>query len=117
VVIGAKMVQGAAGLLEIARVVLSGDAIVVILVLLILGVSLGYICVKAFRYMLSLIIIILLGLFLSVWSLSEHVVSVLAEIKDLALNTLSLLIVLGLLTTGPFSAGFFIGALIALIKK
>jgi hypothetical protein len=111
------MSQDVTWLLEISKVVFSGDALLVALVLLFLGLCLGYICVKAFRYLLSLIILLLLGAFLSLWSLSEHINNIIAEIRELALNTLSLLLILGVLTAGPLSAGFLIGVLLALVKR
>jgi uncharacterized membrane protein YiaA len=111
------MSQDVTWLLEISKVVFSGDALLVALVLLLLGLCLGYICVKAFRYLLSLIILLLLGAFLSLWSLSEHINNIIAEIRELALNTLSLLLILGVLTAGPLSAGFLIGVLLALVKR
>jgi hypothetical protein len=111
------MSQDVTWLLEISKVVFSGDALLVALVLLFLGLCLGYICVKAFRYLLSLIILLLLGAFLSLWSLSEHINNIIVEIRELALNTLSLLLILGVLTAGPLSAGFLIGVLLALVKR
>lgn len=111
------MSQDVTWLLEISKVVFSGDALLVALVLLFLGLCLGYICVKAFRYLLSLIILLLLGAFLSLWSLSEHINNIIAEIRELTLNTLSLLLILGVLTAGPLSAGFLIGVLLALVKR
>ncbi|MCC6011074.1 MAG: hypothetical protein LM556_01575, partial [Desulfurococcaceae archaeon] len=77
------MSQDVTWLLEISKVVFSGDALLVALVLLFLGLCLGYICVKAFRYLLSLIILLLLGAFLSLWSLSEHINNIIAEIREL----------------------------------
>jgi len=111
------MTASLAELIEAIKIVLSGDTSLLILLLVLFGVTLGYISVKVFRYLLSLVIILLLGALLSLWSLNEHVNTVVAGVKEVAVSTLALLLALGLLSAGPFTLGFLIGALLAVVKE
>ncbi len=105
-------------LVEVIKIVLSDDtSLLIVLLVFFVGVTLGYISVKVFKYLLSLIIILLLGIFLSLWPLSEHVNTVITGVKKVAVDILALLLALGLLSAGPFTLGFLIGALLAVVKE
>ncbi|MEM0027564.1 MAG: hypothetical protein QXT53_06765 [Ignisphaera sp.] len=82
-----------------------------------LGLALGYVSVKALKYILAFIAILALGTLLSIWSLGAAPSDVLKTI-GLSIESLkSLATLLGLMTIGPVSVGFIIGALIALLRK
>ena len=86
-----------------------------------LGLALGYVSVKALKYILAFIGILVLGSVLSVWSLGGSVEDFIANLGVQAQQLLpvikNFLTTLGLLTVGPVSVGFIIGILIALAKK
>ncbi|MCC6034388.1 MAG: hypothetical protein LM567_02680 [Desulfurococcaceae archaeon] len=105
------------GLIEAIEVLLSSKPLLVLILQFILGVGLGYVSVKAFKYVLAFIILLLLGALLSLWSLSEQAHALMSELGDIARRLIGLLIALGILTVGPLSIGFLIGALLALVKK
>jgi len=90
---------------------------IVILIQFILGLALGYISVKALKYILAFIAILVLGTFLSVWRLGSSMTEVFKTLSSVAEIAKNFAIVLGLITVGPISIGFIIGAVIALIKK
>jgi len=83
-----------------------------------LGLALGYVAVKAVKYILAFIGILALGAFLNVWALGEGSVEgalekYYAEIKQYAPQILDFAKALGLMTVTPVSLGFLVGALIA----
>ncbi|MEB2836685.1 MAG: hypothetical protein GSR80_000635 [Desulfurococcales archaeon] len=89
---------------------------------MILGIALGYVSVKALKYILSFIGILVLGAFLNVWSLGTGSVEqalqqyyqqfeqVKPVLKQMAAT-------LGLLTVGPVSIGYIIGIIIGFSRK
>lgn len=105
--------------MEISLVELVSDAKVMtaILIQFLLGLGLGYVSVKALKYVLAFIAILALGSFLSVWSLGGSMDATLKYLGDLAGVAKNLLLVLGLVTVGPVSVGFIVGALVALLRK
>jgi hypothetical protein len=86
-----------------------------------LGLSLGYIAVKALKYVLAFIVILVLGVILNVWSLGlslEDLISKLSEHAAEAKNLFfSIAGTLGLLTVGPVTVGFLVGALISWLRR
>ncbi len=90
---------------------------IVIAIQFFLGLALGYISIKAIKYILAFIAILILGTFLSVWSLGTSTAEVFRTISNVIEVAKSFAIMLGLLTIGPISIGFIIGAVVALIKK
>ncbi|MEM4488393.1 MAG: hypothetical protein QXK88_06325 [Desulfurococcaceae archaeon] len=90
---------------------------VVILVQFFLGLALGYVALKAFKYILALLAILALGAALSVWSLGITPSEVLSVIGLTVESINSLIVLLGLTTMGPVTLGFIIGALASLVKK
>jgi len=106
-----------AGLIEAIEVLFSSKPLLVLILQFILGVGLGYVSVKAFKYVIAFIVLLLLGALLSLWSISEQAYALMSELGDLARRLMGLLVALGILTVGPLSVGFLIGALLALVKK
>lgn len=82
-----------------------------------LGLGLGYVAVKVFKYILAFIAILVLGTFLSVWSLGGSIENTLSTFGELANTAKSFITILGLMTVGPVSVGFIVGALIGLLRK
>ncbi|MEM2214926.1 MAG: hypothetical protein QXP47_00520 [Candidatus Nezhaarchaeales archaeon] len=82
-----------------------------------LGLALGYVSVKALKYILAFIAILVLGTFLSVWSLGLTPAQALQTIGTALQAVKELAVVLGLMSIGPVSIGFVVGAIIGLMKK
>ena len=95
--------------------------IAVFAVQLLLGVALGYIAVKAFKYVLAFIMILVTGTVLNVWSLGLSLEKLSSELGEYALQARDIIFkfagTLGLLTVGPVTVGFLIGALAAWLRK
>lgn len=93
---------------------------VVMLVEFILGFGLGYLSVKALKYILALIVILIAGAFLNVWSLGISLESLVGRFGEYAIKVKDLLMglagTLGLLTLGPVTIGFIVGIVVAAIK-
>lgn len=90
---------------------------IVVLVQFFLGVALGYISVKALKYILAFIAILILGSLLSIWTLETSTAEVLKVIRDVIGVVRNLAVVLGLLAIGPISIGFIVGVVAALLRK
>lgn len=93
---------------------------IVLLVEFILGFCLGYLSLKALKYILALIAVLVAGVFLNVWSLGlslDKIVGMLGEYsvraKDLLMGLAG---TLGLLTLGPVTLGFLVGVIVAAVK-
>lgn len=82
-----------------------------------LGLALGYISVKILKYIIAFLAIIILGTFLSVWSLGITPTEVLSTFGLAGETVKRLAVVLGLLSVGPVSVGFVVGIVVGLIKK
>jgi hypothetical protein len=93
------------------------QTLVVVLVQFLLGLGLGYVSVKALKYVLAFIAILVLGAFLSIWSLGATPSEALRSLGSAALLVKDFVIALGLMTIGPVSVGFIVGAIIGLLKK
>ncbi len=91
------------------------------LVQVLLGIGLGYYSVKIAKYLLALISILVIGMMLNAWSLSQgSVKSTLENVGEEWSKVYpilkSLAAALGILTIGPTALGFFIGVALALRK-
>lgn len=82
-----------------------------------LGLALGYVVAKIFKYLLALLGILLLGSLLSVWSLGsisretlDKIGIDIETIKNLATTLIVILV-------GPIAVGFVLGIVIGLVKK
>lgn len=82
-----------------------------------LGLALGYITAKIFKYIIAMIAILILGSILSVWSIGSLSKESLSKI-GVTLETLkNIVIALVTLLVGPIAIGFIVGAIMGLIKK
>lgn len=92
-----------------------------ILVEFILGVALGYVGVKAVRYLLAFIGILILGSMMSAWSLGGNLESISkqlgVQLKEFLPLLKQLAITLGATIVGPASLGVIVGIILALVKK
>ncbi|RLF15203.1 MAG: hypothetical protein DRJ66_04765 [Thermoprotei archaeon] len=95
--------------------------LVTIAIQFLLGLSLGYFSVKVIKYILALIGILILGSFLSVWSLGGSIDEFLLRIGVEAQKVLplirDLLSTLGILTIGPVTIGFIAGIIVGSLRK
>ncbi|ACL10894.1 Putative uncharacterized protein [Desulfurococcus amylolyticus 1221n] len=86
----------------------------------ILGLAIGYFSLKVLKYIVALILIIILGVILSVWSIGGSIYDLLAKIYGSSSQILkiveSIASTLGLLTIGPIAVGFIVGVIIAWVK-
>lgn len=95
-------------------------ALIVIAIQFVMGLGLGYYASKALKYILALIVILVLGAVLSVWSLGSSPESLFVELytyfKELMPYVFTFLQLLGIMTVGPVMLGFIIGVLLAIRK-
>ncbi|MCE4609516.1 MAG: hypothetical protein F7C36_03930 [Desulfurococcales archaeon] len=93
----------------------------VMLIEFLLGFGLGYTAVKALRYILAFIGILLLGSALSVWSIGANSAEIAEkigmEVKQLLPLLKGLMTVFGTIVVGPASVGVLVGMIVASIKK
>ncbi|HDI02141.1 MAG TPA: hypothetical protein ENF93_00695 [Ignisphaera sp.] len=96
-------------------------AYITMLIEFLLGLGLGYVAMRALKYMLATVGIIFLGIVLGVWSLGNSIYDAIKYLEMLALNlweiAYTLFAMLGLLVIGPVTIGFIVGALIAHMRK
>lgn len=103
---------------EILSTLLSTPATAFVFVIqVLLGMALGYLAVKALKYLLAMLGIIVLGSLLSLWSLEQLSKEALSKIGV----TLELLKSIGTtfmaILVGPIALGFVIGIIVALVSK
>ncbi len=92
-----------------------------VLVQFAMGLGLGYYMARVIKYVIALILVLIAGAILNVWSMGgslEKVISSYGEslfkYKDVIL---SLIKSVGILTVGPITAGFFVGLIVGWAKK
>lgn len=88
-----------------------------IFVQFLLGLVLGYISAKIFKYALALIAILVLGSIISVWSLGSLSSETLNKIGTTLEITKTLISAFAAILIGPIAIGFIIGVIIGFIKK
>lgn len=97
------------------------QAAAVVLIEFALGFALGYTAVKALKYILSFIGILILGSALSVWSLgsnSEEIIRTLgAQMKEALPAIKKLITAFSFMVVGPASAGLIVGVIVAMMNK
>ncbi len=94
---------------------------VTMLIEFILGVALGYVGVKALRYILAFIGILILGSVLSAWSLGGNMEEIAkklgVELKQLLPLLKQFALAIGATIVGPASIGVIVGIILAMMKK
>ncbi len=94
---------------------------VVMLIEFALGFGLGYTAIKALKYILAFIGILLLGSALSVWSVgnsAEDIAKELGgEVKQFIPMIKNLIATFSLIVVGPASVGFILGIIVGIMRK
>ncbi|HIP56769.1 MAG TPA: hypothetical protein EYH02_01675 [Ignisphaera aggregans] len=105
----------------IGSILINPRAYIVMLIQFLLGLGLGYVAMRALKYILGAVGIIFLGIALGVWSIGNSIYEALYRMELIAKSlweiAYSLLTALGLLVIGPVTVGFIVGALIAQFRK
>lgn len=105
----------------LAQMLQNPAALAVLAIQFVLGLLLGYISIKALKYIIAFTIILILGTLLNVWSLSLNLESLTGGMGEYASKAKDLIFgiagTLGLLTIGPLAIGFIFGALIAWVRR
>ncbi|NPA96356.1 MAG: hypothetical protein GXO32_01985 [Crenarchaeota archaeon] len=105
----------------IGALITNPNAVVVTAIEFLLGLALGYVAMRALKYLLASVGIILLGIVLGVWSLGNSVYDAFKTLAGVAHSVwsivYSLVTALGILVIAPVTVGFIVGALIAHVRK
>ncbi|MEM1550875.1 MAG: hypothetical protein QXT26_05640 [Thermoproteota archaeon] len=95
-------------------------AFVVILIEFVLGLSLGYVSIKALKYILALVAVLVAGALLNIWSLGLSLEVLVGRFGEYAFRVKDLMVglagAIGLLTLGPVTIGFIVGVVVAAVK-
>lgn len=110
-------VKGMSGLEGLSTIFSQPQVLAAMAIQFLLGLALGYVSVKALKYILAFIAILILGTFLSIWSLGLTPTQALQTLGGAIQAVKNFAIVLGLMNIGPVSIGFVVGAVIGLMKK
>jgi len=95
-------------------------ALVAVIIQFLMGFAVGYFGAKALKYIVAFILVLFIGAALSVWSLRgsvEDLMKAFGQLKEVASAVYGLLTTLGIMTVGPVTLGFILGALVALLRK
>lgn len=105
----------------IAIILRNNRILVATLIQFLMGLGLGYYFAKAVKYLIALILVIIAGALLNIWSFGGSMdnifiqyVSGLAQYKD---EVITLLKIFGAMLVGPILIGFIIGIIIGLTRK
>jgi len=105
----------------VGALITNPNALVVTAIEFLLGLGLGYVAMRALKYILASVGIILLGIVLGVWSLGNSVYGAIKTLGNIARSVwgivYSLVAALGILVITPVTIGFIVGALIAHARK
>ncbi|MCE4624976.1 MAG: hypothetical protein F7C35_03835 [Desulfurococcales archaeon] len=97
------------------------ETAVVMLIEFALGFALGYTAIKALKYILSFIGILVLGSALSVWSIGKNSEDILQTVKGQLQEILplvkNLMATFSFVVVGPTSVGLILGIIFALMRK
>lgn len=120
-VVVAQQAQGTELTDLISEALREPKVLVAVLIQFLMGLGLGYFSIKALKYIVASILILVLGMALSIWSIGSSPESLLGSLyetfKEFTPQLIALLQLLGIMTVGPISLGFILGVIIALIKK
>lgn len=86
-----------------------------------MGFLVGYFSFKVIKYVIALLITLVIGSFLSVWSLGDSLTALLGRVFPEIINAipyiLTALQALGVIIVGPIAVGFIVGALVGLVRR
>ncbi|MEM0218546.1 MAG: hypothetical protein QW425_03355 [Desulfurococcaceae archaeon] len=101
------------GIYEIA---FNPPSVVVMLIQFVLGLALGYVSVKALKYIIAFIAVLVLGVMLSIWNLGTLRKEVLESLGLTIEAIFKLLLVLIITAAGPTLIGFIVGIVVSILK-
>lgn len=103
---------------ELISEVLSTPSVsMVVVIQFLLGVALGYIATKIFKYVLAMIGILVLGSLLSIWSIEGLSKETLGKLGATIETIKNIVISFTALLVGPIATGFILGVVIGLIRE
>jgi len=86
-----------------------------------MGIAVGYYFAKAVKYLLALVLVLVVGALLNVWSIGGSLDSILStyftQFKEHKEEVLSLIKFFGAVLVGPVLVGFIVGVIIGLTRK
>jgi len=86
-----------------------------------MGLGLGYYMARVIRYVIALILVLIAGAILNVWSMGGSLEKVIGSYGESLFKykdvILSLIKSVGILTVGPITAGFFVGLIVGWARK
>ena len=101
----------------VREIIATPQGIIVFLIQFTIGLLLGYLVVKALKYILAIVALLVLGSMLSVWSLEGLSKSTLERL-GLTLETLkSVVFALMTILVGPVAVGFIIGVIVGILRR
>lgn len=121
-VIADAQAAGGLNIIDIISMIFTNERILIsMLIQFLLGVAVGYYFAKAIKYLIALVLVLIIGSLLNVWSFSASMEDGLTryfrnmlEYKD---EALMLIKIFGALLVGPVLVGFMIGLVIGLTRK
>ncbi len=91
------------------------------LIQFLMGFLVGYFSFKIIKYVIALLITLVVGSFLSVWSLGDSLNTLLSKLFPEIVNAMPYIItalqILGVVIVGPIATGFIVGAIIGLLRR
>ena len=88
---------------------------------LLMGFGLGYFLSKVIKYIIAFIGVLVVGSLLSIWSLGASEEEILArfgsQFQKILPQIMNFMTALGIMTIGPITVGFIIGAIVGLTRK
>ncbi|MEM4562099.1 MAG: hypothetical protein QW123_04420 [Desulfurococcaceae archaeon] len=102
--------------MDIYEVAFNPPSIIVMLIQFILGLALGYVSVKALKYIIAFIAVLVLGVMLSIWNLGTLRKEVLESLGLTIEAIFKLLLVLMITAAGPTLIGFIVGIVVSILK-
>ncbi|MEM4224723.1 MAG: hypothetical protein QXX93_02055 [Desulfurococcaceae archaeon] len=100
----------------IYEVAFNPPSVVVMLIQFVLGLALGYVSVKALKYIIAFIAVLVLGVMLSIWNLGTLRKEVLESLGLTIEAIFKLLLVLMITAAGPTLIGFIVGIVVSILK-
>ncbi|MEM4663575.1 MAG: hypothetical protein QXP67_01395 [Desulfurococcaceae archaeon] len=102
--------------MDVYEVAFNPPSVIVMLIQFILGLALGYVSVKALKYIIAFIAVLVLGVMLSIWNLGTLRKEVLESLGLTIEAIFKLLLVLMITAAGPTLIGFIVGIVVSILK-
>jgi hypothetical protein len=87
-------------------------SVMIFVIQLFLGIGLGYLALKALKYLLALAALIIIGIILNVWQAPQLDI----DLRAVYTQIVKFALAFGLTTMLPLTIGFIIGALLGTLK-